>query len=86
MAYTPYIPPTNRPNDLDVNGISNAGGGTVNQQVIGLFDLHTPPEETVLKRRHGVRPGFKQMLKLIGARKGKQNCTTGHYELSLIHI
>jgi hypothetical protein len=80
MAYTPYMNPANRPDDITPPMYSGVGGGIQSQEVISTYDIYAPNELVQVFERHNHRPGFRVMLKSMGFDRGTAAPTTGHYE------
>lgn len=80
MAYTPYMAPANRPDDLNPNRFGEVGGSVQNQEVVSAYDIYKPNELIQVFERHSFSAGFRLMLKAMGFNRGTAAPTTGHYE------
>lgn len=80
MAYTPYVNPATRPEDLQPNAFSSVGGGGVSNQILAQWDFYRPFEWTVVMNRHIDKPGFGQIIRTMGFARDSQNPQVGHYE------
>lgn len=80
MAYTPYVNPTSRPQDLQPNAYGSVGGSVMTNKVISNYDIYHPAEWPIVLERHQVVPGFGAIIRAMGFTKGTSNPSTGHYE------
>lgn len=79
MAYTPFVDPANRPEDIRPPAFS-AAGGAHSQQYFSQQDLYTPAEMVQVFERHSRSVGYRLMLKAYGFTRGASTPTVGHYE------
>lgn len=75
-----YSPPVTAGNE-NVFGFGAVGGNITNQQVVSQFDIYDRYEWMHLLARHGMRPGFVNVIDALGFSRGVANPSVGHYEL-----